>query len=123
MLALRHRMRTTNAVAIVTLPSAAMTPSLVAIADAAIRLESFQGTEAAAHAYFKHVDGLVHVLKRVCLNAVAPPASFLSLHRGDLAFKLYARRFEIAPFVPPPEGDDAQSQDATASGCGSVPDF
>ncbi|XP_076767165.1 elongator complex protein 4 [Xylocopa sonorina] len=121
----RAVLRYNYAVGVITIPtehfnnSDAIVQQIEHLSDAAIRLESFIGSEKETNPLFKDYHGLLHLQKMFAFNTIAPhePDS------RDLAFKLRRKKFIIEVLHLPPElGDTTQrEQDDTVSqfGCSS----
>lgn len=121
---LKALLRHSYAVGVITVPvdnfdnSDAIVERIEHISDAAIRLESFVGSEKETNPLFKDYHGLLHIKKLPALNTLAPhnPES------RDLVFKLRRKKFLIEVLHLPPElGDTTQREQdeitPRASGC------
>lgn len=77
------------------------------LADYAIELESFAGSEKETNAVFKEYNGLFYIRKMQPLNALAShtPETY------DLAFKLRRRRFVIEKLHLPPELQESEQRE------------
>uniref|UniRef100_A0AAQ4S0L9 Elongator complex protein 4 n=1 Tax=Gasterosteus aculeatus aculeatus TaxID=481459 RepID=A0AAQ4S0L9_GASAC len=126
---LRAMLRSSLAVAVVTVPShliqdRALMGNITRLCDNAIALESFKGSERETNPLYKDYHGLLHVRQVPHLNCLA---SKLPDHK-DLAFKLKRKQFTIERLHLPPDLSETVSRvsrgelagaAAVASACGS----
>ncbi|XP_034044593.1 elongator complex protein 4 [Thalassophryne amazonica] len=108
---LRALLRSSLAVAVVTVPShlienRALVGSITRLCDNAIALESFKGSERDTNPLYKDYHGLLHVRQVPHLNCLA---SQLPDHK-DLAFKLKRKQFSIERLHLPPDLSDTVSR-------------
>uniref|UniRef100_A0A8C6SUA6 Elongator complex protein 4 n=1 Tax=Neogobius melanostomus TaxID=47308 RepID=A0A8C6SUA6_9GOBI len=125
---LRALLRSSLAVAVVTVPShliqnRALMGRIAKLCDTAIALESFKGSEMETNPLYKDYHGLLHVRQVPHLNCLA---SQFPDHR-DLAFKLKRKQFSIERLHLPPDLSETVSRvsrvelpgaASTASVCG-----
>ncbi|XP_075879993.1 elongator complex protein 4 [Nelusetta ayraudi] len=126
---LRALLRSSLAVAVVTVPShliqdRALMGGITRLCDSAVALESFKGSERETNPLYKDYHGLLHVRQVPHLNCLA---SNLPDHK-DLAFKLKRKQFTIERLHLPPDLSETVSRvsraelagaSAAASACGS----
>uniref|UniRef100_A0A3Q3WZK6 Elongator complex protein 4 n=1 Tax=Mola mola TaxID=94237 RepID=A0A3Q3WZK6_MOLML len=126
---LRALLRSSLAVAVVTVPShliqdRALMGSITRLCDNAIALESFKGSERETNPLYKDYHGLLHVRQVPHLNCLA---NKLPDHK-DLAFKLKRKQFSIERLHLPPDLSETVSRvsrgelagaASVASACGS----
>ncbi|XP_061820222.1 elongator complex protein 4 [Nerophis lumbriciformis] len=108
---LRALLRTSLAVAVVTVPShliqnISQMASITRLCDNAIALESFKGSERETNPLYKDYHGLLHVRQVPHLNCLA---SQLPDHK-DLAFKLKRKQFTIERLHLPPDLSETASR-------------
>nr|XP_057945106.1 elongator complex protein 4 isoform X2 [Doryrhamphus excisus] len=127
---LRALLRSSLAVAVVTVPShliqnRSLMASITRLCDNAIALESFKGSERETSPLYKDYHGLLHVRQLPHLNCLA---SQLPDHK-DLAFKLKRKQFTIERLHLPPDLSETVSRVSkgelagaamAASACGSA---
>lgn len=112
---LKNLLRRSFACAIVTVPSEIWTSSmknmivksLQHLADYAVKLKSFAGTDDADNPALKDYDGFFHLVKLPRLNSLTrfTPSTF------DLAFKLKRKRFTIEKLHLPPDMAETQERE------------
>ncbi|KAJ0002177.1 hypothetical protein NQD34_001973 [Periophthalmus magnuspinnatus] len=126
---LRALLRSSLAVAVVTVPShliqnRALMGRIAKLSDTAIALESFKGSERETNPLYKDYHGLLHVRQVPHLNCLA---SQFPDHK-DLAFKLKRKQFSIERLHLPPDLSETVSRvsrgevpgaTGAASACGS----
>lgn len=122
---LRALLRRAYAVAMVTIPTylmqlqdTAYVQRLERLSDAAVRLESFAGSEKEQNPVYREYHGLFHLRSLPRLNSLAPhlPETL------DLAFKLKRKKFSIEKLHLPPELSETASraqEDATPPASGA----
>lgn len=108
---LRALLRRAYAVAVITMPTHLMPDAgyvrrLERLCDAAVRVESFAGSEKEQNPLYKEYHGLFHLVKLPRLNSLA---SYLP-ETLDLAFKLRRKKFSIEKLHLPPELSDSASR-------------
>ncbi|XP_049574388.1 elongator complex protein 4 [Syngnathus scovelli] len=127
---LRALLRSSLAVAVVTVPShliqnSSLMGSITRLCDNAIALESFKGSERETSPLYKDYHGLLHVRQVPQLNCLT---SQLPDHK-DLAFKLKRKQFSIERLHLPPDLSETVSRvsrgelagaAAGGSACGSA---
>uniref|UniRef100_A0A3P8WDF8 Elongator complex protein 4 n=1 Tax=Cynoglossus semilaevis TaxID=244447 RepID=A0A3P8WDF8_CYNSE len=127
---LRALLRSSLAVAVITLPShliqdRALMGNITRLSDYSIALESFKGSERETNPLYRDYHGLLHVRQVPHLNCLA---SQLPDHK-DLAFKLKRKQFSIERLHLPADLSETVSRvsrgelpgaNAVASACGSA---
>ncbi|XP_072321218.1 elongator complex protein 4 [Eucyclogobius newberryi] len=108
---LRALLRSSLAVAVVTLPAhliqnRALMGRIAKLSDTAIALESFKGSERETNPLYKDYHGLLHVRQVPQLNCLA---SQFPDHK-DLAFKLKRKQFSIERLHLPPDLSETVSR-------------
>ncbi|KAK7913676.1 hypothetical protein WMY93_013887 [Mugilogobius chulae] len=108
---LRALLRSSLAVAVVTVPShliqnRALMGRIAKLSDTAIALESFKGSERETNPLYKDYHGLLHVRQVPHLNCLA---SQFPDHK-DLAFKLKRKQFSIERLHLPPDLSETVSR-------------
>ncbi|XP_026669385.1 elongator complex protein 4 isoform X2 [Ceratina calcarata] len=118
----RALLRYNYAVAVVTVPtecfdnSTGIVDQIEHLSDAAIKLESFAGSQKETNPLFRDYHGLLHLQKMFALNTISPhePDS------RDLVFKLRRKKFVIEVLHLPPELEDTvqrEQDDIPQLGC------
>ncbi|CAG8501014.1 8521_t:CDS:2, partial [Ambispora leptoticha] len=135
--ALRGLLRSTNNVAVMTIPAhlyihsaGGVSPSISSIpfmkriahvCDAVVGIESFAGSPQTSNSiYTSQYNGLFHVHKLPTINSLLAPATKLSILSGgggdQLGFKLRRKRFSIEKFHLPPEGGVGERRTMASGG-------
>lgn len=117
---LKALLRTSYAVAVVTVPSYIVQDKVLnsrirQICDTVISLESFVGSDKKSNPLFKEYNGLIQIVKLPVLNTFIYPTQM-----SDLAFKLKRKDFVIERLHLPPDFEEAQG-DPGSFGCSGKP--
>ncbi|GFY56130.1 elongator complex protein 4 [Trichonephila inaurata madagascariensis] len=117
---LKALLRTSYAVAVVTVPSYIVQDKILIsrirqICDTVISLECFVGSDKKSNPLFKEYNGLIQIVKLPILNTFIYP-----IQMTDLAFKLKRKDFVIERLHLPPDFEEAQ-EDAGSFGCSGKP--
>ncbi|GFS85907.1 elongator complex protein 4 [Nephila pilipes] len=117
---LKALLRTSYAVAVVTVPSYLVQDKVIIsrirqICDTVISLESFVGSDRKSNPLFKEYNGLIQIVKLPVLNTFMYPTQM-----SDLAFKLKRKDFVIERLHLPPDFEEAQG-DSGSFGCSGKP--
>ncbi|GFX95261.1 elongator complex protein 4 [Trichonephila clavipes] len=117
---LKALLRTSYAVAVVTVPSYIVQDKILIsrirqICDIVISLECFVGSGKKSNPLFKEYNGLIQIVKLPVLNTFIYP-----IQMTDLAFKLKRKDFVIERLHLPPDFEEAQG-DAGSFGCSGKP--
>lgn len=109
-LSLRAKLRSSLAVAMITLPAylfndIAFSRRIERLSDYVVRLESFAGSD--KNPVFKEYHGLLHLIQIPRLNSLVPPQP----ETTDLAFKLKRKKFTIERLHLPPDIGQAVKKD------------
>ncbi|GBN08185.1 Elongator complex protein 4 [Araneus ventricosus] len=117
---LKGLLRTSFAVAVVTVPSYFIQDQVFIsrirqICDTVISLESFIGPDKKSNPLFKEYNGLLQVVKLPVLNTFIYPTQI-----SDLAFKMKRKDFIIERLHLPPDFEEAQGEPGSF-GCSGQP--